>query len=118
MGRICVVFMFLSLVAIPAYAQRVYVKGSGHAATAARANLEKDTSYKLSRDVDHIVLLVKQETWSQNFLSPATTAISMKLMSANGRLLWSKTEPIGSRSAESVVEGLLRDLSKAKPKER
>lgn len=116
MGKTWVVLMLFSLASVPVFAQSVFVKGDSHSAALARADLGKETNYKLTNNAEHTTLVVEQESWSQTFLSPPTTAISMKLMSAKGRLLWSKTEPVGSRSTESVVQGLLKDLAKAKPK--
>jgi hypothetical protein len=116
MGRTWVVLMLFSLMSVPVYAQSVFVKGNSHSAILARADLAKDTHYKLSNDAGNSVLVVEQITWSQTLLSPVTTAVSMKLVSGNGRLLWSKTEPIGSSSEQSVVQDLLKDLAKAKPK--
>jgi len=116
MGKIWVGFILLSLLSIPAYSQSVYVKGNGQAAKLAKADLKKDTRYTLGNNKDRTILEVRQETWSQTFTSPATTAISMKLLSANGRLLWHKTEPVGSRPADAVVQALLKELAQAKPK--
>jgi hypothetical protein len=104
------------LISIPAAGQSVFVKGSGPAAAAAKVNLGKYTGYKLSDNADHTTLVVRQETWSETFLDQPTTAISMKLFSARGRLLWSKTEPVGSRSESTVVQNLLKDLAKSKLK--
>lgn len=118
MGRVWIGFILLSLVSIPAYSQSVFIKGSGQAAMLAKADIKKDTSYKLSKSADQTILDVRQETWSQTFMSSPTTAISMKLLSAKGRLLWSKTEPVGSRTTEEIVQDLLKQLAKAKPKIR
>ena len=118
MGRIWVGFILLSLLSIPAYSQSVFVKGTGQAVMLAKAGLKKDTSYKLANNEDQTILEVQQETWSREFMSRPTTAITMRLLSAKGRLLWSKTEPVGSRSADAVVQDLLKDLAKAKPKIR
>jgi hypothetical protein len=104
------------LIAIPVAGQSVFVKGSGQAAMAAKADLTKYTHYELSNSADHTVLEVRQETWSRTFLSQRTTAISMKLFTAKGRLVWSKTEPVGSRSESAVVQDLLKDLAKTKDK--
>jgi hypothetical protein len=116
MGRIWALLLLPGLITIPAAGQSIFVKGRGQAAMAARAGLSKYTRYKLSDNADHTILEVRQETWSRTFLSPPTTAISMKLMSAKGRLLWSKTEPVGSRPDNAVVQDLLKDLARAKPK--
>jgi len=118
MGKIWVGFILLSLLSIPAYSQSVFVKGNGQAAMLAKADLKKDTRYRLGKSEDRTILEVRQETWSRTLLSPPTTAVSMKLMSAKGNLLWSKTEPVGSRSAQAVVQELLKDLAKAKPRIR
>jgi hypothetical protein len=115
MQRIWVLLLLSGLISIPAAAQNVFVKGNGQAAMAARANLNKYTHYKLGNNANHTILEVRQEIWSQTLLSPPTTAISMKLFSAKGSLLWSKTESIGSRSDDAVVQDLLKDLAKAKP---
>lgn len=116
MGRIWVVMMFLGLLSIPAYSQTVFVKGESPAATAAKASLSKYTPYKLSNDADHTILEVRQESWSRTFEGLPTTAISMTLLTSRGRLLWSKTEPVGTRSTDAVVQELLKELAKAKPK--
>ena len=116
MVRIWVGLILLTLLSIPAYGQSVFVKGSGQAAALTKADLRKDTSYKPGNSEDRTILEVRQETWSKTLLSPPTTAISMKLLSAKGRLLWSKTEPVGSRSTDTVVRELLKDLAKARPK--
>ena len=116
MGRIWVLLFLSCLISIPAAGQNVFVKGKGQAAIAAKANLNKLTHYKLSNNADHTILEVRQETWSKTLLSPPTTAISMKLFSAKGRLLWSKTEPVGSHSEDAVVQDLLKALAKARAK--
>lgn len=118
MGRIWVGFILLSLLSIPAYSQSVFVKGNGQAAMLAKADLKRDTRYRLGKSEDRTILEVRQETWSKTLMSPETTAISMKLMTSKGRLLWSKTEPMGSRSARAVVQDLMKDLAKARPKVR
>ncbi|MEJ2007624.1 MAG: hypothetical protein P8Z30_05595 [Acidobacteriota bacterium] len=116
MGRIWIGFVLLSLLSIPAYSQSVFVKGNNQAAKLAKADLRKDTGYKLGNNKDRTILEVRQETWSQTLQSQPTTAISMTLLTSKGRLLWSKTEPVGSRSAEAVIQDLLKQLAKAKPK--
>lgn len=118
MGRIWVGFILLCLLSIPAYSQSIFVEGNGQAAKLAKADLRKDTRYSPGKSEDRTILQVRQETWSRTLQSPPTNAISMKLMSAKGRLLWSKTEPVGSRSAQAVVQDLLKDLAKARPKVR
>ena len=60
-------------------------------------------------------LLVNEISWSPDFLSPATVAMSTELISSRGDLLWSKTEPIGSRPKEAVIQDLLTDLAQDKP---
>jgi hypothetical protein len=116
MVRIWVGLILFSLLSIPAYGQSVFVKGSGRAAALTKAHLRKDTHYKPGNSEDRTILEVRQETWSETLTSPPTTAISMKLLSAKGRLLWSKTEPVGSRSTDAVVQDLLKDLGKVRPK--
>ena len=117
MGRIRVVLLLLSLLwALPLGAQEVFIRGENQAATQARMELEKLTRYKSSLDTTHAMLVVERESWSPDFLSPATVAVTMKLISMSGELLWSKTEPLGSRSEELVVQDLLKDLAKAKPR--
>ena len=116
MGRISIGLILLSLLSIPAYSQNVFVKGKDNAAMLAKADLSKDTTYRPSNNKDRAILEVREETWSQTFLSKPTTAISMKLLTAKGRLLWSKTEPVGSKTDGQVVQDLLKDLAKAKPK--
>jgi hypothetical protein len=103
------------LLAIPLWGQEVFIKGNNQAAVQARTDFEKYTRYKLSGDASYAVLLVEEETWSPDFLSPATEAVTMKLISSRRELLWSKTEPIGSRSTETTIQGLLKDLAQAKP---
>jgi len=110
------VFLFLSLLlAWPLAAQEIFIRGDNPAATQAKLELEKLTRYKSSHDTTHALLVVERESWSPDFLSPATTAVTMKLISLRGELLWSKTEPLGSRSGNLVVQDLLKDLAKAKP---
>lgn len=116
MSRIWVSLLLSGLIAIPAAGQSVFVKGSGQIAKAAKVSLIKYTHYKLSKNADHTILEVRQETWSRTFLGPRTTAISMKLISAKGKLLWSRTEPLGSRSDSIVVEDLLKELAKTRIK--
>jgi hypothetical protein len=41
--------------------------------------------------------------------------MSTELISSRGDLLWSKTEPIGSRPKEAVIQDLLKDLAQDKP---
>ena len=116
MIRIWVGLILLSLLSIPAYGQSVFVKGSGQAAALAKADLRKDIRYKPGNSEERTILEVRQETWSETFMSQPTTAISMTLLTAKGRPLWSKTEPVGSRSADTVVQDMLKELAKAKPK--
>ena len=116
MSRIWVSLLLSALIAIPAAGQSVFVTGSGQGSRAAKDSLSKYTHYKLSKYADHTILEVRQETWSRTLMGPRTTAISMKLISAKGRLLWSKTEPVGSRSDSAVVWDLLKDLAKARIK--
>jgi hypothetical protein len=116
MSRIWVSLLVSALIAIPAAGQSVFVKCSGQSVRAAKDSLSKYTHYKLSKNADHTILEVRQETWSRTFLGPRTTAIIMKLVSAKGRLLWSRTEPVGSRSDSTVVQDLLKHLAKARIK--
>jgi hypothetical protein len=58
---------------------------------------------------------VNEISWGPDFLSPATAAISTELISSRGDLLWSKTEPIGSRPKEAVIQDLPKDLAQDKP---
>lgn len=116
MGRIWVGFILLSLVSIPAYSQSVFVKGKGQAAALTKADLRKDTSFMLGNSKDRTILEVRQETWSRTLTSPPTTAISMTLLTAKGRLLWSKTEPVGTRTPDAVVQDMLKELAKARPR--
>jgi len=102
------------LSALPLGAQEVFIRGENQAATLARMELEKLTRYKSSRDTTHAMLVVEWESRSPDFLSPATVAVTMKLISMRGELLWSKTEPLGPQTEELAVHGLLKDLAKAK----
>jgi hypothetical protein len=117
MRKLHIVFLLLSLLpSVPLLAQEVFIKGDNQAATQVRTDLEKLTRYKSSLDASHALLLVERESWSPDFLSPATVAITMKLISMRGELLWSKTEPVGSRPENAVVQDLLKDLAKANPR--
>jgi hypothetical protein len=115
--RIYIAILLSSLfLGVPLAAQEVSVPGDSPAAQQARSDLAKYTRYKSGSEIEHATLFVTQESWSPDFLSPATTAVTMKLISAKGRLLWSKTVPIGSRSEQAVVQDLLKDLAKANPR--
>ena len=103
------------LMSIPLWGQEVFVRGDNQAARQARTDFEKYTHYRLSGDASNSTLLVNEISWSPDFLSPATVAIHMELISSRGDLLWSKTEPIGSRPKEAVIQDLLKDLAQAKP---
>jgi hypothetical protein len=117
MRNACIVFLLLNLLlTVPNRAQEVFIKGDSEVATQARTDLERLTHYKSSLDASHALLFVDRESWSPDFLSPATVAVTMKLISLRGELLWSKIEPIGSRSEEVVVQDLLKDLAKANPR--
>ena len=117
MRNACIVFLFLNLLLIvPSRAQEVLIKGDNEVATQARTDLEKLTHHKSSLGASHVLLLVARESWSPDFLSPATVAVTMKLISLRGDRLWSKTEPIGSRSENAVVQDLLKDLAQANPR--
>lgn len=116
MRSILIAILCLSFFSISAFSQTVYVKGSSDAATVAKTSLNKYTQYRLSNNADHSVLVVREETWSQTLLSQPTTAISMRLISDKGRLLWSKTDPVGTYSVKSVVQDLLKQLAKARLK--
>lgn len=117
MRKTCISFLLSNLLlSVPLWAQEVFIRGENEAAAQARTSLEKLTRYKSSLDATHAILVVDRESWSPDFLSPATVAVTMKLISLRGELLWSKTEPIGSRSEEVVVQDLLKDLAKANPR--
>ena len=116
MNRIGILLVLLSLISIPTYAQSISVKGKSPAAELAKTQLAKDTRYKLSEEADHATLVVRQESWSTEMMNPATTAIHMELVSGRGKILWSKTEPVGQRTTEAVVQDMLKELAKAKPK--
>jgi len=112
----CFAFLFSSLLlAIPLCGEEVYVSGANQAAMQAKAYLEKYTRYRPSDDHINATLVVNEISWSPDFLSPATTAIHMDLISSRGDLLWSRTEPIGSRQRDAVIQDLLKDLAHAKP---
>ena len=115
MGRIWALVLLLGLISAPVFAQNVYIKGDSQAAKQAKALLEKYTTYKLSDHAAHPVLVVDQIGWSPDFESPATTAVKRTLTSPRGKILWRKTEPVGSRPAEAVIQDLLKDLAKAQP---
>ena len=117
MSKTCItILLFDLLLSGPLCAQEVFVRGNNRAATQTRLDLEKLTRYKSGLDQTHALLVVERESWSPDFLSPASVAVTMKLISLRGELLWSRTEPVGSRSEEMVAEDLLRDLAKANPR--
>jgi hypothetical protein len=107
--------LFSLLLSIPLWGQEVFVSGDNQAAMQVRTDFEKYTHYRLSDDASNASLLVSEISWSPDFLSHATVAIQMELISSRGDLLWSKTEPIGSRPKETVSQDLLKDLAQAKP---
>ena len=116
MHKSCFAFLLLSmLMSIPLWGQGVFVSGDNQAAMQVRTDFEKYTHYRLSDDASNASLLVSEISWSPDFLSHATVAIQMELISSRGDLLWSKTEPIGSRPKETVSQDLLKDLAQAKP---
>jgi hypothetical protein len=116
MHKACVTCLLFSLLlAIPLWGQEVFVKGDNQAAMQVKTDLEKDTHYRLSGDAINSTLLVNELSWSPDFLSPATVAIEMELISSRGDLLWSKTEPVSSRPKDAVIQDLLKDLALAKP---
>lgn len=116
MHKSCIAFLFLTLfVSIPLWGQEVFVSGDNQAATQVRTNIEKDTHHRLSSEASNAILLVNELSWSPDFVSPVTVAIEMKLISSRGDLLWSKTEPVGSRPKGKVIQDLLKDLAEAKP---
>ena len=115
MHKSCFIFLLFSLLlTIPLWGQEVFVKGDNQAAMQVRTDFEKYTHYRLSGDAINSTILVNEISWSPDFLSPATVAIQMELISSRGALLWSKTEPIGSRPTEAVSQDLLKDLAQAK----
>jgi hypothetical protein len=107
--------LFSLLLSIPLWGQRVFVRGDNQAAMQVRTAFEKYTHYRLAGDAINSTLLVNEISWSPDFLSPATVAIQMELISSRGDLLWSKTEPVSSRPKEAVIQDLLKDLALAKP---
>jgi len=107
--------LFSLLLAIPLWGQEVFVRSDNQAAMQVRTDFEKYTHYRLSSDAINPTLLVNEISWSPDFLSPATVAIQMELISSRGDLLWSKTEPVSSRPKEAVIQDLLKDLALAKP---
>jgi len=116
MHKACVTFLLFSLLlSIPLWGQEVFVRGDNQAAMQVRTDFEKYTHYRLSGDAINSTLLVNELSWSPDFLSPATVAIEMELISSRGDLLWSKTEPVSSRPKEAVIQDLLKDLALAKP---
>jgi hypothetical protein len=116
MHKFCVTFLFLSmLAAVPLAGQVVCVKGNSPSAVRAKADFEKYTHYRLDENTNNTVLVVNEISWSPDFVSPATTAIQMRLISSRGALLWSKTEPVGSRSKDALIQDMLKDLAQAKP---
>jgi len=100
------------------WAQEVFVSGDNQAAAEVRKDLERTTRFRCSPSPANVMLLVETESWSPDFFSPAVVAVEMKLISPTGQLLWSRTEPIGSRSDDATVRDLLRDLGKAVPQIR
>ena len=116
MHKSCATFLLFSLLlSIPLWGQRVFVRGDNQAAMQVRTAFEKYTHYRLAGDAINSTLLVNEISWSPDFLSPATVAIQMELISSRGDLLWSKTEPVSSRPKEAVIQDLLKDLALAKP---
>jgi len=116
MHKSCVTFLLSSLLlSIPLWGQEVFVRGHNQAAMQVRTDFEKYTHYRLTIDAINSTLLVKEISWSPDFLSPVTVAIQMELISSRGDLLWSKTEPVSSRPKEAVIQDLLKDLALAKP---
>ena len=116
MHKSCVTFLLSSLLlSIPLWGQRVFVRGDNQAAMQVRTAFEKYTHYRLAGDAINSTLHVNEISWSPDFLSPATVAIEMELISSRGDLLWSKTEPVSSRPKEAVIQDLLKDLALAKP---
>ena len=116
MHKSCVTFLLFSLLlSIPLWGQEVFVRGDNQAAMQVRTDFEKYTHYRLSGDAINSILLVNEISWSPDFLSAATVAIQMELISSRGDLLWSKTEPVSSRPKEAVIQDLLKDLAQAKP---
>ncbi len=117
MHKSCVTFLLFSLLlSIPLWGQEVFVRGDNQAAMQVRTDFEKYTHYRLAGDAINSILLVKEISWSPDFLSPATVAIQMELISSWGDLLWSKTEPVSSRPKEAMIQDLLKDLALAKPR--
>ena len=116
MHKACVTFLLFSLLlSIPLWGQEVFVRGDNQAAMQVRTDFEKYTHYRLSGEAINSTLLVNELSWSPDFLSPATVAIEMELISSRGDLLWSKTEPVSSRPKDAVIQDLLKDLALAKP---
>ena len=116
MHKACVTFLLFSLLlSIPLWGQRVFVRGDNQAAMQVRTDFEKYTHYRLAGDAINSTLLVNEISWSPDFLSPATVAIEMELISSRGDLLWSKTEPFSSRPKEAVIQDLVKDLARDKP---
>ena len=116
MHKSCVTFLLFSLLlSIPLWGQEVFVRGDNQAAMQVRTDFEKYTHYRLSGDAINSILLVNEISWSPDFLSAATVAIQMELISSRGDLLWSKTEPVSSRPKEAVIQDLLKDLAQDKP---
>jgi len=116
MHKACVTFLLFSLLlAILLWGQEVFVRGDNQAAMQVRTDFEKYTHYRLSGEAINSTLLVNELSWSPDFLSPATVAIEMELISSRGDLLWSKTEPVSSRPKDAVIQDLLKDLALAKP---
>jgi hypothetical protein len=116
MHKLCSAILLSSLLLpIPLWGQEVFVSGDNQAAVQARTDFEKYIHYRLSGDASNAILLVNEISWSPDFLSPATVAIQMELISSRGNLLWSATVPVGSRPKGAVVQDLLKDLAQANP---
>jgi hypothetical protein len=116
MHKACVTFLLFSLLlSIPLWGQEVFVRGDNQVAMQVRTDFEKYTHYRLAGDSINSALLVNEISWSPDFLSPATVAIQMELISSRGDLLWSKTAPVSSRPKEAVIQDLLKDLARDKP---
>lgn len=116
MHKCCFALLFSSLLLpTPTWAEEVFVSGANQAAMQVKADLEKYTHYRLSDGQINATLVVSELSWSPDFLSSTTTAIQMDLISSSGHLLWSKTEPVGSRQKGVVVQDLLKDLAQSRP---
>lgn len=78
---------------MPLWAQEVFIKGENQAAAQARLDLEKLTRYKSSLDATHALLVVDRESCSRGFLSRATVAVTMKLISLRGSCCGARPNP-------------------------